>query len=87
MRRRRFCPTCGEAAFLLSAGRRLRALCREDANLEEHLFGVDLHEASLSWASAVLESEGRSAHLLAADFFDVATPDQLGAPLPAVFSS
>ncbi|MBW0010663.1 MAG: SAM-dependent DNA methyltransferase, partial [Pseudonocardiales bacterium] len=77
-------PTCGEAAFLLSAGRRLRALGREDANLEEHLFGVDLHEASLDWASAVLKSEGLDAHLLAADFFDVATPDQLGAPLPAM---
>jgi tRNA1(Val) A37 N6-methylase TrmN6 len=77
-------PTCGEAVFLLSAGRRLRALGREDANLDEHLFGVDLHETSLDWASTVLESEGLDAHLLAADFFDVATPDQPGAPLPAM---
>ncbi|MGH3718795.1 MAG: N-6 DNA methylase [Pseudonocardiaceae bacterium] len=77
-------PTCGEAAFLLSAGRRLRALGRDDATLAEHLFGVDLHEASLDWASTVLEAEGLTARLLAADFFDVATPGQSGAPLPAM---
>ncbi|MGH3783473.1 MAG: N-6 DNA methylase [Pseudonocardiaceae bacterium] len=77
-------PTCGEAAFLLSAGRRLRTLGRESGNLDDHLFGVDLHETSLDWASTVLESEGLDAHLLAADFFDVATPNQLGAPLPAM---
>jgi adenine-specific DNA-methyltransferase len=77
-------PTCGEAAFLRSAGRRLRALGRKEGTLNEHLFGVDLHETSLGWARAVLESEGFDAHLLAADFFDVATPDQPGAPLPTM---
>lgn len=77
-------PTCGEAAFLRSAGRRLRALGRADADLDEHLFGVDLHEVSLDWASAVLESEGLAARLLAADFFDVVTPQEPGAPLPTM---
>ncbi|MBV9013651.1 MAG: SAM-dependent DNA methyltransferase [Pseudonocardiales bacterium] len=86
-------PTCGEAAFLRSAGLRLRALGQEDGDLEEHLFGVDLHEASLDRASTVLETEGLSAHLLAADFFDIAppgatpeiaTPEHLGAPLPVM---
>lgn len=77
-------PTCGEAVFLRSAGRRLRALGRENGDLDEHLFGVDLHETSLAWATSILEAEGLDAHLLAADFFDLATPDQLGAPLPAM---
>jgi adenine-specific DNA-methyltransferase len=77
-------PTCGEAVFLLSAGRRLRALGREDGDLDEHLFGVDLHETSLDWATSILEAEGLDAHLLARDFFDLATPDQLGAQLPAM---
>ena len=75
-------PTCGEAAFLRSAGRRLRTLGRNEGSLDGHLFGVDLHETSLDWASAVLTSEGLDAHLLAADFFDLAAPDQPGALLP-----
>lgn len=77
-------PTCGEAVFLLSAGRRLRALGSDTGDLDEHLFGVDLHQTSLDWATQILEADGLDAHLLQADFFDVATPDQLGAPLPAM---
>jgi len=68
--------------FLLSAGRRLRALGREDGDLDEHLFGVDLHKTSLDRATQMLEAEGLDAHLMEADFFGVATPDQLGAPIP-----
>lgn len=75
-------PTCGEAVFLMSAGRRLRALGVDTDQLDERLFGVDLHKTSLDWATRVLEEEGLEAHLLASDFFEVATPDQLGAPLP-----
>ncbi|MGH3852835.1 MAG: N-6 DNA methylase [Pseudonocardiaceae bacterium] len=77
-------PTCGEAAFLLSAGRQLRTLGQDGATLAEHLFGVDLHATSLEQARTVLESEGLDAHLLTADFFDIATPEQPGAPLPAM---
>jgi adenine-specific DNA-methyltransferase len=77
-------PTCGEAAFLLSAGRRLRALGREVGTLPDHLFGVDLHQTSLDWAAEILAAHGLDAHLLESDFFDVATPDQLGASLPAM---
>lgn len=75
-------PTCGEAVFLLAAGRRLRDLGRDVGDFDEHLFGVDLHQTSLNWATKVLENDGLDAHLLESDFFDVATPDQLGAPLP-----
>ncbi|MGH3848830.1 MAG: Eco57I restriction-modification methylase domain-containing protein, partial [Pseudonocardiaceae bacterium] len=62
----------------------LRTLGQDDATLAEHLFGVDLHEASLEQARTVLESAGLDARLLTADFFDIATPEQPGAPLPAM---
>jgi tRNA1(Val) A37 N6-methylase TrmN6 len=75
-------PTCGEAVFLLAAGRRLRALGVETNELDEHLYGVDLHKTSLDWATQLLEEEDLEAHFLASDFFEVATPDQLGSPLP-----
>ena len=77
-------PTCGEAVFLVSAGRRLRALGRDVSELDTHLFGVDLHQQSLDWAMHTLETDGLDAHLLQGDFFDISTPDQLGAPLPAM---
>jgi adenine-specific DNA-methyltransferase len=75
-------PTCGEAVFLLAAGRALTALGRSGSDLDEHLFGVDLHTESLAEATRILEAEGLDAHLIASDFFSVSTPDQLGCPLP-----
>jgi hypothetical protein len=35
-------------------------------------------------ATQLLEAEGFDAHLLAEDFFGLATPDQLGSPLPVM---
>ncbi len=75
-------PTCGEAVFLLAAGRHLRAAGCPPADLDDRLFGVDLHAASLDKAMALIENEGLDAHLMAADFFSVPTPAQLGCPLP-----
>lgn len=77
-------PTCGEAVFLLSAGRRLLHLGRAADDLASQLLGVDLHEESLSEAGALLASEGMSANLVHSDFFGVPTPDQLGCPFPLV---
>jgi adenine-specific DNA-methyltransferase len=77
-------PTCGEAVFLLSAGRLLRSLGAEDDDLKEQLFGVDLHQSSLDWAHHDMCREGIAAQLTRADFFDVGTPDQLTATLPAM---
>ncbi|HEU4349688.1 MAG TPA: N-6 DNA methylase, partial [Actinoplanes sp.] len=39
-------PTCGEAVFLLGAGRRLRAAGAGRQTLGDRLFGVDLHQTS-----------------------------------------
>ena len=75
-------PTCGEAVFLLAAGRQLKAAGCPPSDLDQRLFGVDLHAESLEVATSLLEEEGLDAHLLGDDFFVVPTPDQLGGPLP-----
>jgi adenine-specific DNA-methyltransferase len=60
-------PSCGEASFLLAAGRRLRALGASRAELH----GVELHEASARGAREVIESHAFAAGITVADFFDV----------------
>jgi adenine-specific DNA-methyltransferase len=75
-------PTCGEAVFLLAAGRRLSDLGCPPADLDQHLYGVDLHAASLQASKRLLEAEGMGAQLIAGDFFNVPSPSQLGCPLP-----
>lgn len=75
-------PTCGEAVFLLAAGRRLRELGVPATALQEQVYGVDLHRASLQAAEADLSSDGLDAHLIEADFFSLSTPRQIGCPLP-----
>src|SRR6266508_777382 len=77
-----FDPTCGEAVFLLAAGRRLRELGRSPADLQHQLYGVDLHQESLTAAQELLGRVGLDAHLLAMDFFTMHSPDQLDCPLP-----
>jgi adenine-specific DNA-methyltransferase len=75
-------PTCGEAVFLLSAGRQLKAVGCSSADFDQRLYGVDIHRSSLARATRLLEAEGFDARLIEADFFDVPSPDQLGCPLP-----
>jgi len=77
-------PTCGEAVFLLAAGKRLKALGRDAGELDEQLFGVDLHESSLDFAQGLLENAGLDARLISSDFFELNTPNQLGSRLPYV---
>lgn len=75
-------PTCGEAVFLLSAGRHLRhAGCPPD-ELDDRLFGVDLHHSSLDSAIGLLEAQGLDAHLIASDFFELSPPGRLDSELP-----
>lgn len=75
-------PTCGEAAFLLAAGSILRELDRDASQMEEQLFGFDLHDTSLEWASRLLEDQRMGATLKQADFFTTSTPDQLTRSAP-----
>ncbi|MFM2475305.1 N-6 DNA methylase, partial [Burkholderia cenocepacia] len=69
-------PTCGDGVFLIAAGRRLRAL-GQTGDLDNQLFGVDLHAASLREAARRLEGESIDARLIASDFFQLQTPDAL----------
>ncbi len=64
-------PTCGEAVFLLAAGRRLRDLGADAGASEAKLTGVDIHRASLDVSATALESDGSKARLVASDFFDL----------------
>lgn len=59
-------PSCGEAAFLLPAGRRLRELGAEDHCL---LFGAELHPPSATRARDLLAAEGLKAEITTGDFF------------------
>jgi len=75
-------PTCGDGAFLLAAARRLKRLGCSTSQLDDRVFGTDLHEPSLTDAMVQLEAEGLDAHLVAGDFFELTTPHQLGCVLP-----
>ena len=50
-------PSCGEAAFLLAVGERLRKLGAPGI-LADQLHGVELHEPSAQHALALLGQEG-----------------------------
>lgn len=60
-------PSCGEAAFLLEAGRHLVTLGAKPELMSLH--GAELHEASASNALALLAHEGLSAQISVGDFF------------------
>lgn len=63
-------PSCGEAAFLLSAVDRLAALRDAEATPTlPHLDGVELHDASASAARVLLRSAGVEADVRVGDFF------------------
>jgi adenine-specific DNA-methyltransferase len=65
-------PSCGEAAFLLHAGQRLRALGADvSANGSAQLHGIELHAPSAARATALLRSHGIRADIETSDFFDV----------------
>ena len=60
---------CGEAAFLLAIGERLRTL-GAPGMLADQLHGVELHEPSAQQALALLGQEVMAATVTSADFFD-----------------
>ncbi|MGF1647174.1 MAG: N-6 DNA methylase [Kineosporiaceae bacterium] len=68
-------PSCGEAAFLLPAARRLAALGTDLRRPgADQLRGYELHPASAEAARALLREEGLAAEIQTGDFFDV-TPE------------
>ncbi|WP_216843576.1 HsdM family class I SAM-dependent methyltransferase [Phytoactinopolyspora alkaliphila] len=64
-------PSCGEAAFLGSAGDRLALLGASGSPAPGALHGVELHPDSAAHALAVLKSTGHEAQVEVADFFTV----------------
>jgi adenine-specific DNA-methyltransferase len=75
-------PTCGDGVFLLAASQRLRDLGCDPADLDERVFGIDLHGPSLADANTNLEALGLDAHLQQESFFDISAPDQPDCTLP-----
>jgi adenine-specific DNA methylase len=63
-------PSCGEAAFLTSAGNRLAQLGTSSPG-PSALNGVELHPESAAHAMNVLRSAGHDAQIEVADFFTV----------------
>lgn len=65
-------PSCGEAAFLLSAVERLRVLSVENPEAgTPNLDGAELHEASAQATRDVLRAAGVEARITTGDFFTV----------------
>ena len=71
-------PSCGEAAFLLAVGERLRAL-GAPGMLADQLHGVELHEPSVTQALALLGEEGMAATIANENFFDFQPPTNYAA--------
>lgn len=65
-----FEPSCGEAAFLFSAGARLRTLTDQPL-ASSQLQGIDIHPQSVAAARRLLQEHGLSNQLTVGDFFDV----------------
>lgn len=62
-------PSCGEAAFLLPAARRLQVLGASKKSIADQLAGGDIHADSIAEADRLLGSEGYCARLDVGDFF------------------
>lgn len=62
-------PACGEAAFLLSAGRRVAELAAAVGVAPEPLHGVELHQASARHAETVVRAQGVDVQVDVGDFF------------------
>jgi adenine-specific DNA methylase len=75
-------PSCGEAEFLLAAGRRLRAL-EADWPLDHQLCGIEVHADSAAAARRVLVNHGLRPTIHVGDFFDT----DLGEPVDVVIGN
>jgi len=62
-------PACGEAAFLLPAGRRLAKLAADRCSTPAPLHGVELHRGSAKHAEAVVQEQGSEVQVDVGDFF------------------
>jgi hypothetical protein len=63
-------PSCGEAAFLLAAGRQLAALGLAPGELRARLHGIEIHRTSAERGLACLRRHELDATVRVEDFFD-----------------
>lgn len=63
-------PSCGEASFLLPAARRLKALNGKSGSLAGQLHGVEICQASVMNAHALLRAEQFDVSIEQGDFFN-----------------
>ena len=63
-------PSCGEAAFLLAAGRQLTALGLAPTELLARLHGIEIHRVSADRGLACLRRQALDATVRVDDFFD-----------------
>lgn len=63
-------PSCGEAAFLLSAAARLDELGMSRESIQRQLHGIEIHESSARSAKERLQEVGFGASVEVANFFD-----------------
>jgi hypothetical protein len=68
-------PSCGEAAFLIAAAKRLRNLGAPRC-VPRRLFGIDIHEESVEAATQALADESAEPQLTCGDFFRVDPPEE-----------
>ncbi len=62
-------PSCGEAAFLLAAGKRLDTLARATGGSLGCLDGIELHESSAREAERLVVAAGHDVQVQVGDFF------------------
>lgn len=72
-------PSCGEASFLIEAGRALRKMGNADLFLSDQLNGIEIHAASAAQAKAILAGRGFDARMLVSDFFECKAKPQYDA--------
>jgi adenine-specific DNA methylase len=68
-------PSCGEAAFLLAAGERLRTRGAQQI-APTQLWGIEIHSESVQNARALLAAQDLPARIEERDFFDISLPSK-----------
>jgi adenine-specific DNA-methyltransferase len=63
-------PSCGEASFLLSAAARLKKLGALSDDGITLLHGIEIHDASVTEATTILQSAGLESNVRRGNFFD-----------------
>ena len=62
-------PSCGEASFLLAAGRKLSSLGTDCSSVATQLHGIEIHAQSAVNAKEILSLESICADIKVQDFF------------------